>query len=47
MVFTNRHNIDRDLNLTLNGTKIEYTEREQFLGVIVDSNLSWAAHIKY
>ena len=45
MVFTNRHNIDRDLNLTLNGTKIEYTERERFLGVIVDSNLSWAAHI--
>ena len=46
MVFTNRHNIERDFNLTLNGTKIEYTERERFLGVMLDCNLSWATHIK-
>ena len=45
MIFTNRHKIKKDLDLTLNGTKIEYTERERFLGVIVDSNMSWSAHI--
>ena len=45
MIFTNRHNVERDLNLTLNGTKIEYTEQARFLGVIVDNKLSWGAHI--
>ena len=45
MIFTNRHNVERDLNLTLNGTKIEYTEQERFLGVILDNKLSWSAHI--
>ena len=45
MVFTNSRNINRDQNLTLNGVRIEYTESERFLGVLMDSNLSWARHI--
>ena len=45
MVFTNKHNIDKNLNLSLNGTEIEHTEQERFLGVIMDSRLSWTAHI--
>ena len=45
MVFTNRRNLDKDLNISLNNIKIERTERERFLGVIIDTNLSWTSHI--
>ena len=45
MVFTNRHNIEKDLNIKLNGVNIDYTDRERFLGVIMDSRLSWNSHI--
>ena len=42
MVFTNRHNINRDLNIyNLNGVIIEHTNHERFLGVIIDTSLSW------
>ena len=45
MMFTNRRNIANELNISLNGKKIEYTDRERFLGVILDSNLTWSSHI--
>ena len=45
MVFTNRRKINKEMDLFLSGVKIEYTERERFLGVIMDSSLSWAKHI--
>ena len=45
MVFTNRHNVEKDLNISLNGIKIESTERERFLGVIMDTSMTWKLHI--
>ena len=45
MIFTNRRKINREMDLFLNGVKIEYSECERFLGVMMDSNLSWTKHI--
>ena len=45
MIFTNRHNINSDLDIYLNGVKIEHTNHERFLGVMIDTNLSWNLHM--
>ena len=45
MVFTNRNNVERDLNIRVNGVTIEHSDRERFLGVILDTNLAWMSHI--
>ena len=44
MIITNRPKIDIDVKL--NGTPIERSVCERFLGVLVDENLSWSDHIK-
>ena len=44
MLFTNRPKIEIDVKL--NGTLIERSVCERFLGVLVDDNLSWSNHIK-
>ena len=44
MIFTNRPKIEIDVKL--NGTLIERSVCERFLGVLVDDNLSWSNHIK-
>ena len=46
MVFSNKRDIDySSLQLLLNGKSLERSEKERFLGVIVDSNISWKTHI--
>ena len=44
MVFTNKSK--QNLDISLNGTQIEQSDRERFLGVILDSGLTWTHHIK-
>ena len=43
MVFTNKSK--QNLYISLNGTQIEQSDRERFLGVILDSGLTWTHHI--
>ena len=43
MIFTNK--IKQKLEISLNGVDIEHSEHERFLGVIVDSGLTWSYHI--
>ena len=43
MVFTNKKK--QSIEISLNDKPIEQSERERFLGVIIDSNLSWLQHI--
>ena len=45
MVFSNSHASSACLDIRLNGVPIERVESERFLGVILDSNLSWSMHI--
>ena len=46
MVFSNKRDIDySSLQLFLNGKCLERSEKERFLGVIVDSNINWKTHI--
>ena len=43
MIFSNRRDIE-DIDIRISNTKIERTYEERFLGVIMDSKLSWNAH---
>jgi len=48
MIFSNKRGIDRrdhDLNINFNGASIKRVDSERFLGVILDSNLSFQSHI--
>ena len=46
MIFSNKRDIDFSLlKLFLNGKSVERSDKERFLGVIVDSGLSWKTHI--
>lgn len=45
MIFTNK--VKSDIDVYLDGEKIVLSDRERFLGVIVDSNLNWSYHIKH
>ena len=46
MVFSNKRDNNTDkFNITLNGVSIEHSDRERFLGVILDSNLAWNSHL--
>ena len=48
MIFSNTSNVlNYPFNVTLNGTSIRFVDRTKFLGVIVDSKLSWSHHIDY
>ena len=35
------------LNITINGQKILQVTQTKFMGIIIDSNLTWKAHIKF
>ncbi|MCK5855745.1 MAG: hypothetical protein KAG56_11035, partial [Sulfurovaceae bacterium] len=47
VVFTNKRSIDTDLlpKLQMNGQDIEYADTVTYLGVTLDSKLSWNSHI--
>ena len=44
MVFTKKHGI-ADINLNIDGNKIDSVEQTKFLGVIIDKHLNWKNHI--
>ena len=47
MVFTSRNSAKPDIEIAINGNKIEQTFQTKFLGVIIDSQLTWKHHISY
>ena len=47
MLFTNKKRKDRDLNIMIDGTKIEEVKKTKFLGVIIDNKLSWKDHVAH
>ena len=44
MIFTNRS--PEDINISIEGQQLVKSEHERFLGVIIDSKLSWRQHTK-
>ena len=44
MIFSNRS--PEDINISIEGQQLVKSEHERFLGVIIDSKLSWRQHIK-
>ena len=47
MLFTNKKRKDHDLNIMIDGTKIEEVKKTKFLGVIIDNKLSWKDHVAH
>ena len=47
MLFTNKKRKDHDLNIMIDGTKIEKVKKTKFLGVIIDNKLSWKGHVAH
>ena len=45
MLFTNKKRKDHDLNIMIDGTKIEEVKKTIFSGVIIDNKLSWKDHV--
>ena len=46
MIFTNNRSPEDILNISIEGQRLVKSEHERFLGVIIDSKLSWSQHIK-
>jgi len=46
MIFSKKRNVVLPPNLEMEGTDIQYTNAVQYLGVTLDSKLTWKAHIK-
>ena len=46
MIFSNKKNID-SLNISLNDIQIDQAYISKFLGVQIDSKLTWKSHIDY
>ena len=46
IMFANKKKHRPTVNITLNGTNIEQVSHKQFLGVIIDENLTWREQIK-
>ena len=46
MIFTNNRSPEDILNISIEGQRLVKSEHERFLGVIIDSKLSWRQHIK-
>ena len=47
MVFTNEKKRLNDLNILIDGTRIEEVKKTKFLGVIIDNKLSWKDHVAH
>ena len=47
MLFANKKRKDHDLNIMIDGTKIEEVKKTKFLGVIIDNKLSWKDHVAH
>ena len=47
MIFSLRKKIKPDLNVLINDNIIKQVESTKFLGVLIDSDMSWCSHIKY
>ena len=45
MVFHRKQKYLKELNIVINGTKIDRVESFNFLGLIIDETLSWAQHV--
>ena len=46
MLFTNKR-VDRKIDIRVNDTALEQKSECKFLGIIVDDDINWKAHIKY
>ena len=44
MIFTNK--VREDIDVRLNGIRLNHSDHEKFLGVIIDSKLNWTHHLK-
>ena len=47
MVFPNKKKWLNDLNISIDGTRIEEVKKTKFLGVIQDNKLSWKDHVAH
>ena len=47
MIFTPRNKIVDDISIIIDSTKISWVYVTKFLGVQIDSHLSWKMHINY
>lgn len=47
MVFTSRNKHVNDIDIKINGVKIDRVYSTKFLGVMIDSKLTWKSHIDY
>ena len=45
MVFNRKQTHIKELNIVINGTKIDRVESFNFLGLTIDETLSWAQHV--
>ena len=47
MVFRPKNKNDQNLDILINGSRIDKVDKAKFLGVIIDCNLRWSDHVKY
>ena len=47
MIVTNKKIKSYDMSVFINGTKLEECEKYKYLGIMMDRNLSWKAHVEY
>ena len=47
MFFSNKKKVNHEMNIKINGNKLEKCDNYKYLGVIFDNNLSWQPHIEY
>ena len=45
MLFHRKHKHIKELNIVINGTKIDRVESFNYLGLTIDETLSWAHHV--
>ena len=47
MIFQNKHSTYKDLNITIDGTIVKQVDTVKFLGLLIDSHLTWKPHIDH
>ena len=47
MIYTSKGRDAQDLDIKLNGTKIQRVFETKFFGVIIDAKLTWIPHIEF